>query len=243
MKTCVLFITLYLWVITTSNGNIKNGYGFDIQGARESLRNIKLLLEAERNLPFLQKVSMKNKIDDLIHFITYYELTEKLLDQFRSISPDLYYEIDSLRDKKGRNVNIYIKFVPENEMLPGVAGTTNIAQDINDPDAYHSEYGIHTVSVRIKVDKKSLQLLAHELGHVQYQVPNLASYIGYHKQYYLTNSYKAKSMGHNDNDPSGRQARDFTNRFQKTYLEVLRAGKTKIDSHIALLQVIKTQIQ
>jgi hypothetical protein len=237
MKTYVLFIALCFFVVITSPARIKNGYGVDIGGAHESLRKIKLLMEGD--LPMLQRASMKNKIADLINFITYHELTEKLLEQFRMISPDLFQEIDTLTDKKRRAIDVYVKFVTEKEMTAGVVGTTNLGQDKNDPDAYESEFGMHAVSVRVVIGKTSLSLLAHELGHVRYQVPNLAVYLPFYSKFYLANNYTAKSIGHNDNDLSGQQARNFSNRFRTDYLEFLRSGEKKLESYAALLQVIR----
>lgn len=240
MKTYALLITLCFVVALTSPAKIKNGYAVDIEGARESLKSIRLLLKGD--LPLLQRTSMKIKTEDLINFITYYELTEKLLDQFRMISPWMYLQIDTLTDKKGRSIDVYVKFVTEQEMSPGVAGTTNLAQNKNDPDVYESEYGISTVSVRVVIGTKSLHLLAHELGHVRYQVPNLAAYQQFYTKFYLAAAYKGISMGHNDSDDSGREARAFATRFRKDHLEFLRSGEKKLESYAALLQAIKRRL-
>ena len=239
MKTYALSLTLCLFLVFPSIAKIKNGYSFDIYGARESLKKIKLLLKEEKNLSIFQRISMYSKMERLTEFIIYFELTDKLLGQFRTISPDLYSEIDSLTDRKGRNVDVYVKFVPEKKMPHGLAGTTNVAQDTNDPEAYFSEYGIHTVSIRIRAEKKSLHLLAHEFGHAKYQVPNLAAYMEFYKQYYLANTFKAESVGHNDNDASGRQARAYSQIFKENYLTFLRTANPKIQSHLALIQEIK----
>ena len=242
MKTYALFCTLYLITIFAASGKIRNGYARDIPGARESLTSIKLLLQRDKSLSTFQQISMRDKIQNLNHFITYYELTERLLDQFQRISPDLYFEIDSLKDKKGRSIDVYVKFIHEKEMPAGVAGTTNVTQDKSDPDAYTSEYGIHTVSVHISVAKSSLQFLAHEFGHVKHQVPNLASYMVYYAKYYLENSYRRKSFGHNDNDPSGKQAQEYSKKFHDRYLAFLKQGKKPIESHVVLLRDIRTQL-
>ena len=240
MKTYVLSIALCFLVAISSTAKIKNGYGVDIKGAHESLKSIKALLEG--NLPLLQRTSMKMKMEDLIDFITYHELTEKLLNQFRMISPEVYLNIDTLTDKKGRSIDVYVRFVPENEMTAGLAGTTNLGQDKKDPDTYESEYGTFTVSVRIVIGKKSLHLLAHELGHVSHQVPHLAAYYAFYTKFYLANTYTAKGIGHNDNDPSGQQASIFLNRFRSDYLTFLKTGERKLESHVAMLQAIKQQL-
>lgn len=68
------------------------------------------------------KTVVKSKL-----YITYFELTEDLLVQFRTIAPELYNEIDVIKDCRGRNVFVYVKFVSETEMQQGAAATTNIA--------------------------------------------------------------------------------------------------------------------
>lgn len=243
MKTYALFVIGCFFLLSTSSpAKIKNGY-VDIQSAHGSLRSLKILLKDDRSLSVFQRLSLRNKMADLIEFISYYELTEKLLDQFKTISPALYHEIDTLKDFMGRPLDVYVKFVHEKEMPGGVAGTTNLNQDKDDRHRCLSEFGHHTISVRIAAVRKSLFLLAHEFGHVKYQVPNLASYLEYYSKIYLENSYKRKSMGHSDKDPSGRHAMDFTRRFRENYLTFVKQKERKIETHLALLQQIKDGLQ
>ncbi|MEO5600557.1 MAG: hypothetical protein ABIR06_06500 [Cyclobacteriaceae bacterium] len=242
MKTYVLSITFSLLILYHSTAAIKNGYGIDIVGARESLRSLKLLLKDNVQLSVFQRISINTKINDLENFIIYFELTETLLEQFKMISPELYFEIDMIKDSSGTMLDVYVKFVPEKEMVAGVAGTTNLAQEEKDQNAYSSEYGVRTVSVKIAIVNNALSLLAHEFGHVKYQVPNLATYCKFHSKYYLENGYKGKSMGHNDNDPSGQHAREYGKRFREKSLAYQRQNKTKLNSNLVLLQVIKNKL-
>ena len=109
---------------------------------------------------------------NLIIYQSHYELTEELLKQFKHISPDLYNRIDSIRDAKGRFTDVYVKFIPREEASIMAAGITRMAQSDEDKDACFSEYGKHSVSVKIWISSKALLVLSHELGHVNYQVPN-----------------------------------------------------------------------
>src|SRR5690349_14026258 len=109
MKACVLFIHLWLSTVFSTVGEIKNGY-VDIAGARASLNSIRILLDQRNNVSLEERESMKRKRDRLIHYITYYELTQRLLTQFRDIAADLYNEIDTLKDSKGRPVTVYVRF-------------------------------------------------------------------------------------------------------------------------------------
>jgi hypothetical protein len=243
MKTYALLVALCLLFIVSSQAKIRNGYAVNIESARSSLKNLRILLDEDKSLSVFQRLTVHNKIDDLTEFITYYEFTEQLLEQFKTISPDLYYEIDSIKDGKGRSLDVYVKFVPEKEMPSGVAGITNMDPDQNDKDACFSEYGIGTVSVTVSAVRKSLFLLAHEFGHVKYQAPNLHAYQQYYSKFYLASTYKSKSMGHNDKDPSGRLAQNFTRRFREKYVNYTKLNGDEMASHMALLEEIKDQIR
>jgi hypothetical protein len=211
MKTYALFLALYFFLVCSSTGHIKNGYT-DIEGARASLKSIQTLLKEKKDLPLLVKESMKNKRDNLIDYITYYEMTEIMIVQFRLVSPELFDEIDALKDAKQRNVDVYVKFVEAHLLPPDVAAITNIEQDENDPHTYRSVHGPNTVSVVVSINKKSLMLLGHELGHVAYQVQNLAEYMRYYNSHYGEN-YNRKSIGHNDKEASVKMAIEFVSRL------------------------------
>ena len=236
MTLCILFSN-------PSSAKIQNGYSIEIDGAHASLKRLKALLAEDRSLSIFQRFAIRDKIDNLIDFIVYKEFTDRMLLQLQMISPELYYEIDTLRDGKGRSLQVYVRFVPESEMPRGVAATTNLEHAANDEDAYISEYGIHTVSVRVVAGKKCLALLAHELGHVRFQVPNLKQYLQFYTEYYLSNNYHRKSLGHNDHDPSGEAALDFTKRFRQNHITYLKINRVKFDSHLAMLHKIRKEIE
>ena len=99
---------------------------------------------------------------------------------------DLYNEIDTIKDIKGRAVNVFVKFIPTDATEVKAWGTTYMRQVENDQDGYLSEYGELTVSVKIWIVNNALLVLAHELGHVKYQVPNLANYFEYYRKNYFS---------------------------------------------------------
>ena len=119
------------------------------------------------------------------------------------------------------------------EMNESIAGTTNIAQAENDEDAYSSKYGFNTVSVSIVAIKQSLVLLAHEFGHIAYQVPNLKAYLKLYSKYYRDHEYESNEKGHDPNDPSGQNARAYANRFYQQYLNFLKT-KNKVEIPIGI---------
>jgi hypothetical protein len=218
-------------------GEIKNGYERDIISARGSLKALTTMLHERSDWSSAERRTITSKIDYVQSILTYYELTENLLAQFKIVAPELYHEIDTIRDKKGRSVDVYVKFIPDDASSVSAWGATYIEQVEGDLDGYLSSYGPLTVSVKIWVVNKALTVLAHEFGHVKYQVPNLASYVVYHKQQY-TQSSTAGTIGHDTGDQSGRSAWEFEKLFQKSYARYGKGANKRFQSPVTLLSRI-----
>jgi hypothetical protein len=124
------------------------------------------------------------------------------------------------------------------------AGTTHMAQTYGDEDACFSEYGNHSVSVKVWISSKSLLVLSHELGHVTYQVPNLEAYTEYYKRVYPQLAPDANDIGHSPDDASGRGATDAEKEFKKDFLNYLRLtrGESRSDSPLVLVEEIRRKI-
>ena len=239
MKALCLFIVSFMLGWHGLFGEVKNGYEPEIKDVRASLKSLNELLTNDSNLSYFQRSEIKASMDRMITFVSYFELTAELLTQFRTIAPDLYTTLDTLKDGTGRTVTVYVKFVSDAEMQHGASGTTNIAHEENDKNTYTSEYGPLTVSVKIASVNKALTLLAHEFGHVKYQVPNLATYYVYYSAYYQNGTFRSSYIGHNTNDESGRQALAYENAFREKYADFLRNAVEKMGSPFALLQEIR----
>ena len=239
-KYIVLFGLIF--ILHNAFGEIKNGYGKDIILLNESLKNLKAIVSESDRLTVARRRQIESKIANLENSISYYKVTESLLNQFKMIAPDLYAEIDTIRDGKGRPVNVYIKFVPINSTELQAWGTTYINQSETDSVAYCSEYGEYAVSVKIWIVNKALVVLSHELGHVKYQVPNLASYLEYYKEHYSPNVDEYDILGHKPDDPSGRSAIQFERRFRKEYSNFLKMGSEKIEDPMAIMDAIRKNI-
>ena len=234
MKSYVLSMTMNILVIMSSFGEIKNGYEIQITIARRELKIINELVVNDPNLSSRQRHELKAKTRTLKNIIEYYELTEQLISLFRTISPDLYHSIDTIEDCKGRPVDVYIRFIPIAEMKGSVAGTTNISQAENDEDAYYSKYGLNTVSVTITAIKQSLILLAHEFGHISYQVPHLRAYVKFYFKCYKNRDDDSREIGHDPNDPSGQNAKAYVDRFYPQYLRFLKNKDKKVKIPIGI---------
>lgn len=182
-----------------------NGYQKNIHLARLSLQHL-------LRLPDERRVMMRMLAIE--EYILYYDLTNVLLDRLRVISPSLFAQVDTIVDQKGRKVDVYVKFIPQDKRPEGALATTNLNQLDGDEHAYVSEYGPHTVSVIIAITKHSLLVLAHEFGHISYQIPNLAAYINFFKRTYPNRYIQADYLGHKPHDPSGRMAVKFEKQFK-----------------------------
>jgi hypothetical protein len=239
LKNLAIFMAVYGIALTIAHGEIKNGYDPEVKGMRESLKALTTLLNEDTNLSLFQRAAMKDKINKLVDYISYFELTEELLHQFKNIAPDMYREINSLTDVTGQSVTVFVKFVPENETMRGAAGTTNIAHKEGNRNIYQSEYGPHTVSVKIASVTKSLILLAHEFGHVKYQVENLETYLEYYSAHYKSETFSSTYIGHNSNDLSGQASLEYENHFRVLYINYLNSNNLKPENPFALLHNIQ----
>ena len=238
-KRYVLFMAVYLIALQSLMGEIKNGYASEIEGMHESLNALNTLLREGKNLSPFQRATIKANINKLVEYISYFELTETLLHQFKVVAPQMYDEIDALKDNTGQPVTVFVRFVPELEMQRGAAGTTNLNHVEDDKNIYWSEFGVRTVSVKIASVMKALTLLAHEFGHVLYQVSHLSTYVEYYSIHYQNETFNSKYIGHNSNDPSGLKAGEYENSFNEQYSNFLKTGNKKTDNPFAFLQGVK----
>jgi hypothetical protein len=237
MKTYCLVIIMSIFSWNAVVGEVKNGYAMDIQIAEESMHNLARLLR-EGNLPQYKQRKIKESLKLVMDHITYYRLTERLLEQFRTIAPDLYDEINAIKDRKGRPVDVLIKFVPLDATRLKSWGTTCIDQATGDEDTYVSEYGENTVSVKIWTVNKALLVLSHELGHVKYQVPNLASYRQFHRDNYVAVTTEFDRIGHRGDDPSGMSAAEYEKRYHENLSTYLKQTHDKFETPLAILENI-----
>jgi hypothetical protein len=235
--TWILFF-LSLGLPVRIDAEIKNGYQKDVRDYEATLKNYKNILLND-DLTLHQKRTIKSQIESLVNNICYYHITEHLIIQFQKIAPDLFNEVNAILDGKGRAVNVYIKIIPENGSAVKAWGITYLNQLTNDSDAYVSEYGAHTVSIKIWATNEAMFVLAHELGHVKYQVPHLGSYIKDYKKYYTTRSTNVYHLGHHPKDKSGKSAHVYVKRFRKEYVHYFKSSREKLESPLVLHQRIR----
>ena len=245
MKKYSVIVIMSFLMLNSAWAKLRNGYEKDIHDARERLKNYNNILKTNNNLSASERRNVKITVNNLTTFQFYYALTEELLKQFKRISPGLYNRIDSIKDAKGRFTDVYVKFIPREEALVMAAGLTCMAQSDEDKHACFSEYGKHTVSIKIWICSKALLILSHELGHVNYQVPNFETYIEYYKMEYSSVFGNSNCVGHSAADRSGMNATAFEREFKKHYINNLKfaKGTARLESPLVLMEEIKRKVK
>jgi len=216
-------------------GKIKNGYERHIQSNKEYLQVLNSLLTENSDLSASQRRDLKSRIDSVVNYILCYEITQDLIDQLRIISPDIFYEIDGITDKRGRPTDVYIKLITREQATIPYQGATYFMQASDDEDRPYSEYGEGTISIKMFV-------LCHELGHAKYVVPNLATYTLFYKRHYRNVQGNPEYIGHDLRDLSGKSALSFESRFRKDYTNYLSSGGDRLESTLTLMHKIRKTI-
>lgn len=217
------FLSILLIVIMLHNlfAKIMNGYEKNVENVRLSIKHLRQLISDNPQFTKKHMRQLNIQIRGLTDFLVYHQLTDTLLHKFRMIAPDLYAEIDTLKDHLARNVDVYVKFVPGHKSKFESYGLTTLAVSDDDERVCISEYGRGTVAVTIWIMNSSLVILSHEFGHLKYIVPNLASYVRYYNKTYAV-GFNNGSRGHRCDDVGGRNAIRFETRYRQRYHRYLR---------------------
>ncbi|WP_157637874.1 hypothetical protein [Flexithrix dorotheae] len=210
---------------------IKNGYFPAIKVAEKCIQNLEYIgsgnLSPEKR-DFLQ-TRMKIAEQKLKRLKQLHHKTEKLIDALNTIHPILFLQIDNIKDKEENITDVYIKAVDVSFFKGKFWGITNLNQSKDNPHVYTSAYGDKTVCVSVvyKFLEQALAFLVHELGHVKYQVPNLADYVNYFNKTYNDTyfGYKKIKKGHAPMDPSHMSVRQTEKEFYKILIAYKKSQK------------------
>jgi hypothetical protein len=243
MKKFSVLLALVVLSLNPLVGKIRNGYEPELLRAKESLRILTAILVEESDIPHSRRLRIKLQIEKMINHISCYALTEELLAKLRLISPAIYHEIDTIKDKRGRPTDVYVRFMPTEKAILPLEAVSFFAQGSADEDANLSIYGEYSVAVDICIESKSLLFFCHELGHVKYVVPNLASFRIFYSNNYKARETEYKRMGHALRDPSGHYAEAFERRFLKDQASYLSNGGNKQKSPFTLIRRIKNNVR
>ena len=232
MKVLCVIIVLYFIAIQNVTGDIRNGYEKDFQNAINELRFMEtLIMENEKavsedaetvDLSPEQEIIISKKIKSLKEIIVYYMLTEQILDSFKSISPDLYAEINGIVDHDHIPVDVYVQIVSAAGPLNANKGITILSKHPTKKQGCISPFGAHTVSIKVCAMNIALKILAHEFGHVKFVVPNFAEYLEYCMKRYGQDDSKYLVFGHQASDMGSKTVFEYEKRFKEAYKLYLR---------------------
>lgn len=240
MNPIMLIIPFFFFVAGEGFARIKNGYGRQIQASRSALRSLKLQLTTRTDVSTAERRRLEANIQSLITFISCYELTDALISRMKIISPAIYWDIETIKDKKGRPTDVYIRLVPAEKTRINLKAASFLSQAADDKDASCSEYGPFSVSVDVCIRDNSLFLLSHEFGHLKYIIPNLASYKQFYKNAYgLASVNNLPYIGHNHRDESGRLARQFERIYREDQANYRRNLGSDLLGFVSLYSRVK----
>lgn len=223
MGTRGILILVTLIIAFQSYAEIKNGYKSGVDAATRSLIQLNKLYASSDARP-LEKRKLLKAINSHKAFFSNYYVTQELLKRFRLIAPDMYDELDNIKNSDGQKIDVFVKFICPKDAAIQAEGLTNIALALG-KNSYTSEYGDDTVSVIVWITARSLVVLAHEFGHVKYQVANLQLYYKFYKENYLTRICDPNFLGHDTNDLSGQSAFKFESKFKQTYHSFIKKSR------------------
>jgi len=219
-----------------------NGYERRLLNNQEVLSRLKFLLEHDKHLSASERHTINSEIREVIDYLSLYQSTEELINQLRTISPSIYNRCNSIVDKKGRPTDIYIKIIHREKAKVALMAASFLYQQSNDVDMSASEYGECTASIEIWISDNALLHLAHELGQVNYIIPNLASYNTFYKNTYSQNS-RLSYVGHSRHDQSGKLAEIFEKEFIEGRKQYIRLYDEKPKSLLAMINPLQRSLR
>jgi len=245
----VLCVTLILIFVNTisSDGKILNGYEKKLQQALHELNYLNALKSGEIHhlngtktwelLNETQKKNVDRSIKEINQIIQYYLLTERLINEFKTIVPDIYEEIDVLRNYDAKPTDVYIKVMPPDHELREISGATLLSRDSENKHTCVSEFGPNSVSVLVCPTKHGLKILAHELGHVKFIVPKLNEYIEYCSIRYRQQNIEKVVFNHQASDMGSKTVIEYEKRFKRAYKCYLEEGNEAYKPKLILKEI------
>src|SRR5690349_1030448 len=121
---CILLLLLCLLLTKSLMARIRNGYAPELSMARECLQQLSQRLLFESDMSERERRKIHAAIKKHADVIALYELTQSLLQQFQTISPQMYALMNALEDKRGRETDVYVRFIPEQAAAIKLSGAS-----------------------------------------------------------------------------------------------------------------------
>lgn len=216
MRSLMIIFVLTI-ICPYSKAEIRNGFVPELKRCQSALN----FLDAELSDPQINEKRKKDFLRLKRQFtlqqgsaLKLFQRTEEIIHDLWDISPGIMSQVDNLRDANGVITHVYVVVDFHLGSRDGIRGVTNLGFSKNDDNTYASRFGDHSVEVRVNGGPNAIVLLAHELGHVIYQVPNLKSYVKFYRGHY---NNKPGAKGHHADDPSHHSVLQVMNRFYRDY--------------------------
>jgi len=240
MNSIILVIGFLFFATGDAFARIRNGYSRQIQATRSALHTLKLRLTTGIDLSAGERRRLQVDMHCLINYISCYKLTEELIARMKIISPAIFWEIENIRDKKGRPTDVYVRLVPDERARINLKAATFVSQATKDVDASNTGYGPFSVSVDVCISDNALFLLSHEFGHIKYIVPNLAAYKEFYNKLYGRVKYTNLSyIGHGHQDQSGRTARQYEKMYRQDQASYRKNSCGELQGFVGLYSRLK----
>lgn len=233
---CVILLLLISEL--PANAKIRNGYEKDIDEVFYQTEIMEGLINGEiidnngswewENLSNSQKRVVKQKLQSLQELIKYYVLTDLLVNNFKEICSDIYAEIDSIKNADQIPTDVYIKVVSPKHELRALSGVTILSCDSVNQNTCISEFGKHSVLIQVCAIRSVMKILAHELGHAKFAIPNLADYVDYCKRRYNHDSSSILTFNHQATDLGMACVIDYERKFREAYREYKKRQNTVV---------------
>ena len=138
-----------------------------------------------------------------------YNAVKQAINDFKSKMPEEFTQMDNLT-KNGETIDVYVSI----KNFEGAKQMGQCVIDHNGFTVHNSRYGLSGKGVEVKLNSGYPNLgkiLAHEFGHVSYEVANSVSYDNWLN---VNGHYNEKEYdGHGKGDPSGARAYEWERRY------------------------------
>jgi len=136
--------------------------------------------------------------------------TEAKISDFKKSSPNMYNKLDNLKNEYGETVNVY--FHSSNDIIDKDRDGVTVMGFFSEDGKIRptSGFGVNTIQSTISNlpsgKRTTIQIIKHEMGHVDYQAENTAAYYNFlQEKGFLDKNYD----GHFKDDPSGEKANKY----------------------------------
>ena len=96
VRNYCMFILMLVLTSHAVVGKVKNSFGKNVLATKEGLKIMRVIVLAGRNIAPAQPQKIQSTIAAFVNHVFYGDLSERLVNQFMTVAPDLYSQIYSL---------------------------------------------------------------------------------------------------------------------------------------------------